>query len=80
MCSRKYPNLVAQPQVSLVFGWEGAETVQYEGVAQETRDTKLKERYFSVVFVAVKPTWIRYCDYALMPPRIEESRWSADSD
>jgi hypothetical protein len=33
--SRKYPNLKADPRIAVVTGWEGEQTVQYEGIAIE---------------------------------------------
>lgn len=63
-------------------------TIQYEGVADEPRGAeldRLKERYFAVfpkgrereswpalVYVRVRPTWIRYSDYNPEPPEIVE--------
>lgn len=32
--SRKYGNMILQPRVSLVIGWQDISTVQYEGVAR----------------------------------------------
>jgi general stress protein 26 len=63
-------------------------TVQYEGVADEPSGEeleRLKELYFSrfpdgrerqswpgLVYVRVRPTWIRYSDYSRTPPEIVE--------
>ena len=60
-------------------------TVQYEGVADEPTDVdleRLKQAYYDVypdgpgrlswpglIYVRVRPTWIRYSDYSLDPPR-----------
>lgn len=49
--SRKYDNLIANPQIALVIGWENDTTVQYEGIATELsgKHTAIyKETYFSV--------------------------------
>ncbi len=49
--SRKYDNLIANPQVALVVGWENETTVQYEGIAAELTDKHpaiYRETYFSV--------------------------------
>lgn len=63
-------------------------TLQYEGLADEPSGTeleRLKERYFAafpdgrereswpgLVYVRVRPTWIRYSDYNRSPPEILE--------
>src|SRR5206468_10052550 len=47
--SRKYPNLIAKPDCSFVFGWTGEQTVQYEGIAEELDGTQL-HRYQAVYF------------------------------
>lgn len=63
-------------------------TVQYEGVADEPRGEELealKQTYYAVfpdgpsrlswpglIYVRVKPTWIRYSDYNADPPEIVE--------
>ena len=86
--SRKYRNLIARPSCSLVVGWDGEQTVQYEGIAMEPNGAELKryqEAYFAVwpdgvsrmswpgiVHFVVRPKWIRYSDYDRNPPIIEE--------
>jgi hypothetical protein len=88
--SRKYRNLVERPACSLVVGWSGEQTVQYEGVAHEPLGAELKryqESYFEawpdgvermkwagIAYFAVRPRWIRYSDFAQAPARIEEIR------
>jgi len=63
-------------------------TVQYEGVADEPRGedlTRAKAAYFAtwpdgrereswpnIIYVRVRPTWIRYSDYTSDPPMIIE--------
>jgi uncharacterized protein YhbP (UPF0306 family) len=65
-------------------------TVQYEGVADEPSGTdldRLKKVYYSaypdgpsrvtwpgLIYVRVRPTWIRYSDYNASPPEIIEFR------
>jgi len=86
--SRKYRNLVANPACSLAVGWSGADTVQYEGVAEELQASALdayQQLYFSVwpdgpsrlawpgiVYFVVRPSWIRYSDFGQAPPLIRE--------
>jgi pyridoxine/pyridoxamine 5'-phosphate oxidase len=89
--SRKYGNLVARPACSIVIGWQGEKTVQYEGLAQELSGADLstyKQIYFArfadaperqswsgIVYFVVRPKWIRFSDYDQRPPRIEEACW-----
>jgi hypothetical protein len=63
-------------------------TVQYEGVADEPSGSdleRLKQTYYAVypdgpsrllwpglIYVRVRPMWIRYSDYSLDPPQIVE--------
>jgi pyridoxine/pyridoxamine 5'-phosphate oxidase len=86
--SRKYPNLIARHQCSLVIGWAGEQTAQYEGEATELSGTELKrcqEVYFQawpdclahlswpgIVYFMVRPKWIRYSDFDQRPPLIQE--------
>jgi pyridoxine/pyridoxamine 5'-phosphate oxidase len=86
--SRKYPNLIARPACSFVFGWTGEQTVQYEGVARLLESPELEryqEIYFKawpdgparmswpgIVYFAVRPVWIRYSDFDQNPPLIRE--------
>ncbi len=86
--SRKYPNLIARPACSFVFGWTGEQTIQYEGVAQELVASPLQryqEVYFrawpdgpsrlswpGIVYFVVRPKWIRYSDFDQNPPIIRE--------
>jgi hypothetical protein len=86
--SRKYGNLIARPECSFAIGWEGEQTLQYEGIATELAGSDLdplREIYFAawpecrahlswpdIVYFAVRPRWIRYCDYDQKPPLIQE--------
>src|SRR5688572_30437174 len=86
--TRKYSNLTMKPQCSLVIGWEAEQTLQYEGQAEEIQATDLaryQEIYFrawpdgparltwpGIVYFVVRPSWIRYSDFAQDPPLIEE--------
>ena len=89
--SRKYTNLIARPRCSFVVGWGGEETVQYEGIAIEPQGAELQrfqQAYFAVwpdgparlawpgiAYFAVKPLWVRYCDYLQSPARVVELRF-----
>lgn len=82
--SRKYRNLKARPQCSVVM-WIGEITVQYEGIADETDLDRYKDVYFQklpdgrerlswpgITYFVVRPKWIRYSDFHARPPQIEE--------
>ena len=82
--SRKYLNLVANPRVALVIGWDYEITVQYEGEAELARHDD-REVYFSkfpdgrdrlswpgIVHFKVRPRWIRYSDLNKTSDRIFE--------
>ena len=77
--SRKYTNLKADPRCSMVIGWEGEVTVQYEGIATEPEGEALTEAkgiYFpawpscvehqnwpGITWFLINPVWIRYSDF-----------------
>ena len=82
--SRKYRCLTVRPQCSVVL-WKGEVTVQFEGIAEETRLDHYKDAYFKklpdgrdrlkwpgIAYFVVRPKWIRYSDYDARPPVIEE--------
>ena len=90
--SRKAANLAREPRVALVLGWEGEQTVQYEGLARRISSTELgpyHEVYFrkfpdgpdrlkweGIQYYVVTPKWIRYSDYDAAPPLIVEQTFS----
>jgi pyridoxine/pyridoxamine 5'-phosphate oxidase len=77
--SRKYINLIANPQVALVIGWKNETTVQYEGAARELgpADDVYREIYYTVypdgrqraaewpelIHFVIRPSWIRYSNF-----------------
>ena len=88
--SRKCRNLLKSPAMALVIGWDDAQTLQIEGVA-DTPDgaalERLKSRYFEVfrdgrererrkdiTYLRVKPEWFRYSDFRVEPTKIIELR------
>ena len=87
--SRKYPNLKADPRIAVVAGWEGEQTVQYEGLVLEPEATELvraKAIYFAawpsgverqkwpgIAYFLIRPTWLRYSDFDT--GRVEEMRF-----
>ena len=86
--SRKYPNLVERAKCSVVVGWEGQQTVQFEGVAVELRGEALQRyqgiyfavwpegrerlRWPAIAYFVVRARWIRYSDYERKPPLVAE--------
>jgi hypothetical protein len=87
--SRKYSNLIQRPACSFVIGgWDGEQTVQFEGLAIEPEGDDLRryqQAYFAVwpdgparmswpgiTWFVVRPRWIRFSDFDQNPPRIEE--------
>ncbi|MEP6548279.1 MAG: pyridoxamine 5'-phosphate oxidase family protein [Gammaproteobacteria bacterium] len=89
--SRKHQNLLKNPRVAFVIGWEHDRTVQYEGLAGLPTETELPEvqaTYFTrypdgptrltwpgLVYWRVRPTWIRYSNFNVNPPIVQE--WDA---
>jgi hypothetical protein len=71
-----------------VVGWEGEQTVQFEGIAEEPAGAELQriqEIYFAawpdgparrswpgITWFIARPRWIRYSDFDQRPPLIEE--------
>ena len=90
--SRKYKNLTSRPACSFVIGWIGEQTVQYEGKAEELSGPVLEHYqkiYFrawpdgparlswpGIVYILVRPRWIRYSDFDQNPPLIREFAFS----
>jgi hypothetical protein len=88
--SRKYQNMLKSPKMALVIGWDDAQTLQIDGIADEPKGAaleRLKARYFEVfpdghereawkdiAYVRVKPHWFRYSDFRTEPPKIVEVR------
>lgn len=86
--SRKYQNILDNPAVALVIGWEDTRTVQFEGIARELTPDELQlvrdnywdkspeaEKHHTIEgqrYFIVKPTWIRYTDLAKDPWAIIE--------
>ena len=86
--SRKYANLIRNSSCSFVVGWDGEQTIQFEGVALELQGDELRkyqEAYFAIwpdgparmswpgiAYFVVRPRWIRFSDFDQRPPLIEE--------
>jgi len=86
--SRKFANLMRDPHVALVAGWQGEVTLQLEGTARLISSTELgpyHEAYFrkfpdgparlkweGISYFVITPKWIRYSDYNQSSPEIVE--------
>jgi len=82
--TRKAANLRQNPRIALVFGWDEAQTVQLEGIADEPEGdalAALQAVYFarfpdgptrlawpSLTYFRVRPVWARYTDFRSAPP------------
>ena len=81
--SRKYLNLKKNARVALVIGWEKAQTVQYEGIAEELDENEAEQALDTIlaktpsaaryvereykVVYRIKPSWIRFSDLSKDP-------------
>jgi uncharacterized pyridoxamine 5'-phosphate oxidase family protein len=86
--SRKYSNMITNPKVALVIGWENGETVQYEGLSRELEVDEIsfvKDTYWAKSpqaevqyknpgqrYFIVTPLWIRHTDLKTKPWTIKE--------
>jgi general stress protein 26 len=82
--TRKAHNLRQNPKIALVIGWDDAQTVQYEGIADEPTGDELarakrayfarfpdgveRERWPGIAYFRVRPSWIRYSDFRQAEP------------
>jgi pyridoxine/pyridoxamine 5'-phosphate oxidase len=86
--SRKYSNLVRDPRIALVIGWDQERTAQIEGTVDFPAGADL-ERIRAAYFLAypegrqrlawpgitharVRPSWLRYSDFSQTPSYIVE--------
>jgi pyridoxine/pyridoxamine 5'-phosphate oxidase len=92
--SRKFQNLMSNPECSFVVGWAGEVTIQYEGQAGQPKGVALaryQQAYFArwpecrshlswpgITYFVVRPRWIRYSDFDQNPPFIEEFTFEAN--
>lgn len=77
--TRKFANLRANPNIAFVIGWDGSETVQYEGIADEPHgaererllkiyleafpDGEARQEWPGITYFRVRPRWIRFSSY-----------------
>jgi hypothetical protein len=86
--TRKAANLRRDPRIAVAIGgWDGPETLQYEGIADEPEEPELealKQLYFAscsrasgragwpgLTYFRIRPKWLRFSTYA-MPWSVEE--------
>jgi hypothetical protein len=86
--TRKARNLRRDPRVSMVIGWDEEQTIQLQGLADEPCGAALddlKAVYYrahpdgpsrlgwpDLIYVRVKPTWVRYSDFRGGESRVVE--------
>ena len=86
--TRKHQNLRRDPRIALVIGWDDAMSAQIEGLADFPEGAeleRLQQVYFGpypdgrdrlawpgITHVRVRPTWVRFSDFTVDPPRILE--------
>ncbi len=79
--SRKYKNLLQNPYVAVVIGWDNETTVQYEGLATELTGEdaeRLKEIYFEVYKDGRKraETWPHIVHFKITPTWLRYSNFN----
>ena len=90
--TRKAANLRRDPRVAIVIGWDEAQTVQLEGVADEPAGAELariQAVYFAafadgpgrlawpgITYFRVRPRWLRYSDFRGAEPAIHETSFA----
>lgn len=88
---RKYKNILNNPRVAFVIGWDNDISVQYEGIATELEGEELKKfknihitklpkakKFVDmdiVRYFKVKPKWIRYSDLSVNPWNVFNVRY-----
>ena len=80
--SRKYHNLMMNPKISFVIGWDAEQTIQYEGIAKIPGEDELKELleiYFRVFPDGKdrKENWKNLAYFCVEPKWIRYSNFSA---
>jgi len=78
--SRKYQNIMSNPTIALVVGWENEQTAQLEGTARVPTGTELNEllnTYFQsfpdgrerqswpdIAYIVIDIKWVKYSDFS----------------
>jgi predicted pyridoxine 5'-phosphate oxidase superfamily flavin-nucleotide-binding protein len=92
--TRKYQNLVNDPRIALVVGWDHEKTAQIEGLVDFPTGSELERiraAYFipypdgrdrlawpGITHARVRPTWVRFSDFTTDPPTIEEMTFTVE--
>ena len=81
--SRKYKNLLQNPSVAVVIGWDNETTAQYEGIATELSGGNAayyKEIYFEVYKDGREraETWSHIVHFKITPKWIRYSNFNED--
>jgi general stress protein 26 len=76
--SRKYQNLLQNPSVAIVIGWDNETTVQYEGIATELNGPAAE--YYKEIYFKVYPdgrerdkTWPHIVHFKITPKWVRYS-------
>jgi Pyridoxamine 5'-phosphate oxidase len=78
--SRKYGNLIAKPACSFVMGWEGEQTVQYEGVAEELERLSPELALYQKIYFEAWPECRAHLSWAGIRYFVVRPRWIRYSD
>jgi pyridoxine/pyridoxamine 5'-phosphate oxidase len=86
--TRKHRNLISDPRIALVIGWDDEATAQIEGLVDFPTGEELarvRDVYFAaypdgrdrlawpgITHARVRPTWVRFSDFTKDPPVIVE--------
>lgn len=77
--SRKYRNLLNNPHISFVIGWEDGQTVQYQGIARTPSDRELNE-FLSLYFLKFPDGIERKNNFNAITYFVVEPTWARYSD
>jgi hypothetical protein len=78
--SRKYRNLMAKPACSCVMGWEGEQTVQYEGVAEELARLSPELELYQKIYFRAWPECRAHLSWAGIRYFVVRPKWIRYSD
>ena len=86
--TRKHANLVADPRIALVIGWDDGQTVQLEGRCDQPGGADLerllghylarfpdgleRKAWPGIAYWRVRPHWLRYSDFRGAAPQVVE--------
>jgi Pyridoxamine 5'-phosphate oxidase len=78
--SRKYGNLIGRPACSFVMGWEGEQTVQYEGVAEELERLSPELALYQQIYFEAWPECRAHLSWAGIRYFVVRPKWIRYSD